>query len=155
MPVRDYCRGDPSTAAPGDSLRAAAQEMEKRGVGCLVVVDGTEQPIGMITDRDIALGVLREGLDPEDTAVERVMHEPVITVTGKASLGVALRFMRQNGLRRIPVVDNQTGRLLGLFTCDDFLQLASAELEGVAEVVRSQFPAELSGRRALAAETRE
>jgi CBS domain-containing protein len=58
--------------------------------------------------------------------------------------------MHVDGVRRIPVVDGD-GRLVGLFTADDALQLLSSELAGLAEAVRSQFPADLTSGHALPA----
>jgi CBS domain-containing protein len=58
--------------------------------------------------------------------------------------------MRSDGVRRVPVVDD-AGKLVGILTADDVLQLAASELAGVAELVRSQFPADIEGGHALPA----
>lgn len=142
MPIRDYCRGDPVTATAEESIREAAKRMDACGVGCLVVVDGANRPIGMVTDRDLALRVLRRGIDPGSTPLEAIMHAPVVTVSESAPVAVAVRFMRQNGLRRVPVVDGQTGVMSGIISSDDLLQLVASELTACADVARQQFPAE-------------
>ena len=145
MSVRDYCRGMPHTARAGDSLRDAAARMDSLGVGCLVVIDDARRPIGMLTDRDVALRVLRSRLDPDAVTIGDVMHASVVTVTEKAPVAVAIRFMRNNGLRRIPVVDPTRGEIRGLLTCDDLLPLLSSELTAAANVVRAQSPPGLRG----------
>jgi CBS domain-containing protein len=145
VPAKDYCRPDPSTVAPEEPIRDAAQRMQAHGVGSLVVVDEDGCPIGMLTDRDIVLSTVRRHLDAESTPVREVMHAPVVTVTGGAPLGVAIRFMRQHSLRRIPVVDHRTGRLEGILASDDVVQILSDELSGAAELMRSQFPTGLAG----------
>lgn len=138
MAVRDYCRTDPHTARPDDSVRDAAKRMDSLDVGCLVVVDDEGRPVGMVTDRDVAIRVLRGRLDADATPLRDFMQAPVIQVTEKAPLAVAVRFMRRNAMRRIPVVDPETGRLTGLITGDDMLPLLARELTAAVGVVRAQ-----------------
>jgi CBS domain-containing protein len=142
MPIGDYCRREPVTATPGESIQDVARRLDAEGVGCAIVVDAERRPVGVATDRDIALRVLRRGLDPATTEIQAVMHEPAVTMTRNAPLAVAGRFMRQNGLRRIPVVESDSGALFGVIASDDLLQLAAAELSACAAVARQQFPAE-------------
>jgi CBS domain-containing protein len=149
MPISEYCRTDPVTGAPGDSVQEAAKRMDAAGVGCLVVVDEARRPLGMLTDRDIALRVLRSRLDPTRATVGDLMNAPAVTVSDRAPVAVAARFMRANGLRRIPVIDHRDGTLLGIVASDDLLQLIASELASCAEVARRQFPADLAGDHAL------
>jgi CBS domain-containing protein len=142
MPVRNYCRLAPCTASPEESIENAARRMDARGIGSLVVVDAKERPIGMLTDRDIVLSSVRGSLDAAATPVREIMREPVTAVTAEAPIGVAIRFMRQYGVRRILVVNKRSGRLEGIVTADDVVQLLSHELSGAAELIRSQFPAD-------------
>jgi CBS domain-containing protein len=149
MAVRDYCRRDPVTVTPDQSVREAAQRMQAHGVGMLVVVDAEGRPVGALTDRDVTIRLVRRGRDADTTPVEAVMNSEVSVVSEAASLEVALRRMRADAVRRMPVVDGE-GRLVGIVTLDDALQLISSEIAGVAEVVRAQFPADTSGAHALA-----
>lgn len=148
MAVRDFARAKAVTAAAEESIREAARRMDSHGVGCLVVVDAEERPVGMLTDRDIVVRVLRRRRDPDATRVGDVMQQDVTVVRESTPLVVAVRRMRRDGLRRTPLVDEQ-GRLCGIITSDDVLQLLSSELAGIAEAVRSQFPAEPDRDRAL------
>lgn len=140
MPIRDYCRREPSTARPDESIRDAAKRMDAVGVGCLVIVDGEGRPAGIVTDRDVALRVLRKRLDADATPVREIMNKPVVTVTADAPVAVALRLMRTHALRRLPVVESRGGRLIGIVTCDDMLDLISTELAAAADAVRGQMP---------------
>ncbi len=148
MAVRDFCRRSPCTATPDESIREAAKRMDARGVGSLVVVDAEGKPVGMLTDRDIVMRVLRRRLDPDETTVGSVMQGEVSHVREAAPLEVAVRRMRSDAVRRIPVVDD-SGKLAGILTSDDVLQLAASELAGVSEAIRSQFPTDLEGGHAL------
>jgi CBS domain-containing protein len=148
MSIRGYCRQAPQTARGEDSVRDAALRMDALGVGCLVIVDESERPVGIVTDRDIGVRVLRAGLDPDATRLRDLEGAPLVALTERASLAVAMRFMRQHGIRRIPVTDAESGRLIGLLTSDDLLPLLSGELASAAAVVRAQFPAlPAAGRR--------
>jgi CBS domain-containing protein len=148
MPVGDFCRREPCTATAGESIREAAKRMDARGVGCLVVVDAEGKPVGMLTDRDLVMRGLRRRRDPDSTTVGELMHDDVTRVREAAPLEVAIRRMRSDAVRRIPVVDD-AGRLVGILAADDVLQLAASELAGVAEAIRTQFPADREGGHAL------
>jgi len=150
MPVKNYCRLAPATASPEESIEDAAARMDARGIGSLVVVNADERPIGMLTDRDVVLATVRGRLDAGATPVSEIMHAPVVTVTAESPIGVATRFMRRHGVRRILVVDDRSGRLEGILTADDVVLLLSNELSGAAELIRSQFPADPGGGHELA-----
>jgi CBS domain-containing protein len=151
MPVASYCRRDAKTASADESLRDAAKRMDAAGVGSLVVVGEGNRPIGVVTDRDVVLAVLRRGLDPATTPVSEILERAAISVTEQASLAVAIRMMRQGGVRRLPVVDGKTGEVVGVLASDDVLQLLAAELGAASDVVRYQLPPELRGQRAIRA----
>jgi CBS domain-containing protein len=124
--------------------------MAARGVGSLVVVDPEGRPLGMLTDRDVVMRVLRRRRDPDGTTLGSVLHAEVSTVREAAPLEVGIRRMRADGLRRLPVVD-EGGRLVGILAADDVLQLDASELAGIAEAVRAQFPRDLDAAHALGA----
>jgi CBS domain-containing protein len=138
MAIGDYCRRDVRTVGIGETLRAAARKMEAEGVGCLVALEGT-RPRGVLTDRDVMLRVLRDGLDADATGVESALTEDPVTVNESSSLRVAAIVMRRRGLRRLPVVDSK-GQLVGLIARDDLLGVVSRELVDVAAAVAAQTP---------------
>jgi len=111
-----------------------------RSVGCLVVVDQCERPVGIITDRDLAMRVVAEGRDSDMTSVAEVMTAPAGCVDELTSIEQALKLMRQGGFRRLPVVDSTTGRLGGIFTLDDILMRLSAEFQDVGKLIGSEAP---------------
>ena len=139
MPIADFCHEQPSVVRPGESLRTAARRMAEDGVGCLVVVDDERRPVGMITDRDVVMRGLRRRLDLDATPVSQVMTGDVTTIAGFIEREVAVRRLRAEGIRRIPVVD-EAHRLVGIFSIDDALQAFAECATEVAAVARSQFP---------------
>jgi CBS domain-containing protein len=138
MPIGDYCQRDVRTIAAGEMLREAAKRMAEEGVGSLVVLQG-RHPRGVLTDRDIALRVLRAGADPDTTtALEAVGGDPIV-VHDTSPLRAASAVMRRTALRRLPVVDAE-GELVGVIALDDLLRLVAKEVSGVADVVAAQAP---------------
>lgn len=137
MSVGDHCRRDFSRAQAGETIREAAMRMKDEDAGCLVIVDDDDRPIGMLTDRDIAMQVLRRNRDPDETSIGEVMHEEITSLWEAAPLLTAFRRMRTDGLRRIPVTGDK-GELVGVMEWDDSLGIIATELAQVARVASSQ-----------------
>lgn len=112
--------------------------MREHRVGALIVVDEGDRPVGLVTDRDLVLRVLKEGKDPETTPLEGLMSQPVITVNRNASLLEATGLIRRHLVRRLPIVD-EAGRSCGMITADDLLFELANELKCLAEVERRGF----------------
>lgn len=140
MAIRSHCVRMVRTALPAETVRAAAQRMQAERVGCLVVTED-ERPIGIVTDRDVALAILCDDADPERVRVRDVMRSPAVSVPLDASLEAAVRALRTATVRRIVVVD-EAGRPAGVFAADDLLRLLATEIEDLAEAVHAQLSAE-------------
>ena len=126
------------TASPKDSLAHAAKLMEQNNVGAIVITE-RNRPIGIVTDRDLALGALVRGFGSEDH-VQIVMAYPVSTIRDDESILDATRQMMELGVRRLPVVD-KLERLVGIVTLDDLLLLLGRELHNMSEGVRAEVQA--------------
>ncbi len=109
-----------------ESVHVAAHRMDARNVGALVAVDGENRPIGILTDRDLALRVLGAAKDPGATRVRDVWTPDPITIRVDLSVEEALARMRSRGVRRLPVVDD-AGALVGIVTLHDILGLLVEE----------------------------
>lgn len=143
MSIVSICQRNVDTARPDETVQAAAQRMATRAVGTLVVVDDLQRPIGMITDRDLALRVLAVGADPLDTCLRDVMTGHVEVLRDDGSIEDALTAMRSAGVRRLPLVD-RSGRLTGIVSLEDVLALLSREMAEVGSFLRRTAPAELA-----------
>jgi CBS domain-containing protein len=104
----------------------AAQQMRDRRVGC-VVVSREGRPVGILTDRDLALRVVALGRDPESTRVSQVVTFEAVSLHRTDTIETALSRMRQFGVRRLPIVDD-AGMITGIVTADDLLPLLAHEL---------------------------
>ena len=143
MTIWRICQRDVDTAAVAEDIHAAAQRMESRCVGTLVVLDEHEHPIGIVTDRDIALRVVGQGRNPEETSVGDVMTRSLRTLPEGAPVSGALAAMQAEGVRRLPVVD-EAGLLVGMVSLDDVVGQLAEELGHVAEVVGASSPRSLA-----------
>jgi predicted transcriptional regulator len=136
------------TTAP---LKDAAALMRARHVGALVVTvmqGEREQAVGMITDRDLAIEALSRGLDAGEVRVGQVASRHLASVPGTAGIAEAVAVMRQAGVRRL-LVTEQEGQLAGFVSSDDLLDALAAELSGLAEALRSGITRESAERGAI------
>ena len=141
MMIGQVCNPNVVTIEVGSSVYAAARLMREYHVGALVVVEDTGDgpvPRGVITDRDIVVGlVAKEVTDLEGIQVEEVITRPLQTIDFTESLGDAAERMRENGIRRLPVVDGE-GKLVGILALDDVLGALHETLDDLVAVVLGQ-----------------
>ncbi|HEU4944499.1 MAG TPA: CBS domain-containing protein [Solirubrobacterales bacterium] len=127
-------------ATPDSSAISVARQMRDQRVGSVVIVDSAGGPVAMVTDRDLALRVFAEGLDPE-TAVGDHASRPLVCGEPAMGLDEAAALMVQHRVRRLPVVD--AGRLAGIVTLDD-IAVRTGDLEVAqrmtAEVIEGALP---------------
>jgi uncharacterized protein (DUF2267 family) len=93
--------------------------------------------VGIVTDRDLALAVIAEGVEPRDTPLSSVMHQPVASIDAEADIDEAIALMQANGCRRLPVLAD--GRLVGIVTFDDLLMSGILDPQASAGVVRAEL----------------
>ena len=121
-----------------DSLvQDAARLMRAHHVGDLVVAeerDGRRIPIGILTDRDIVIEVIAEGVDLSSVAIGDVMSFKLLTAREEDDTFDTIKAMQTKGVRRLPVVDKQ-GRLVGIVTIDDLIDLLAETLMDVAQLI--------------------
>ena len=127
---------NPYFCLPIDNVISVAELMKRENVGSVPVVDNdkAQKLIGIITDRDLALKVVGEGLEAKSTNVEAVMTRKVVTCRTDDELQVALDAMSENQLRRIVIVDN-VNKVLGIISQADVATRAN-QPEKTAEVVK-------------------
>lgn len=129
MHVERFMTKDPIACNVNEPVEAVARLMRDKGVGCVVCLrDG--RVAGIVTDRQLTVGVLAEGL-ASDTAVEDVMTPNPATVTLEDNVFSVVDTMRSAGVvRRLPVVDDER-RLLGLVSISDVAIIAQDLVDAV------------------------
>jgi CBS domain-containing protein len=146
MQVGDICSRNVVTVRELDELTAAAQLMRQKHIGYLVVIepkvgDNALAPVGVITDRDIVVGVVARETDPRALKVGDVMTRQPVLVREESPISAALHHMREIGVRRLPVVD-RGGGLVGVLSLDDVLEGLAEELMDVASSIRHELKVE-------------
>jgi CBS domain-containing protein len=127
------------TAGGEDTLRSVGELMRDRNVGSVVVCDG-DRPIGVITDRDLALAVVADRVDPDDLA-QSYASTPIVTGEVEMDIEEAVALMIQHRIRRLPVTESEL--LVGIVTIDD-LAVRAGDLhlaqQITAEVAKAALP---------------
>lgn len=127
------------TAESGDSLRRVGELMRDQNVGSVVVCDNG-RPVGVITDRDLALAVVADQVDAADVAGEHASR-PLVTGEVQMDIEEAVALMIQHRIRRLPVTDGE--ELVGIVTIDD-LAVRAGDLHQAqqitAEVAKAALP---------------
>jgi CBS domain-containing protein len=110
----------PVCCLPDDLATEAAELMKNEHVGSIPVIEDeqTQKLVGIVTDRDLVIKIMAEGLDAKSTKVETVMTRKVVTCSPEDDLQKAVDAMAENQLRRIPIVDDDN-KILGIIAQAD------------------------------------
>jgi CBS domain-containing protein len=126
--IRNLMTEKPCSIDADKSVAYAAKMMRDEDVGLAPIVEG-DKLIGTLTDRDIAIRVVAEGKDPQQTTVREVASTSLVTIDPQQDLDEALRLMAKHQVRRLPVVE-EDGRLVGVVAQADIAREAEAAKTG-------------------------
>ena len=136
MKLNDIFSRNVITAAPEERLAEVACKMQEHSVGTVVIVEH-QRPVGIVTDRDLALALGARRLSPH-TEVQDVMTRHVLAIPEDTSIYTATQFMREREVRRLPIVDRED-HLVGIVTLDDLLRFLGRELYNLAEGIKHEM----------------
>jgi CBS domain-containing protein len=139
MSVVHICTKEVDLAKPGETVQVAAHRMFDRNAHTLVVLDEDRRPIGILTDRDLAVRVVAHRRDAGTTLVSEVMTRHVFTVDEAASVEKALSQMRAHQVKRLLVIDLD-GRLVGLLSLDEVLEFLAKEFRIIRQLIDRDGP---------------
>jgi CBS domain-containing protein len=117
MKLKEIMTAEVLTISPSASLKDAAKKMLKEDVGSLPVCDD-DQIVGIVTDRDIAIRGVAQGLDPEHAQVREVMTAEVCACSSESDIEAACELMERKQIRRLLVVD-ENDSAVGLVSLGD------------------------------------
>lgn len=126
--IQDVMSKEVQYVGPTDTIRRAAQLMEQFNVGALPVLDG-DALVGMITDRDIAIRSSAKGKDPESDRVGNVMSPDASTCHAGQGVDEVLAAMGELQIRRVPVIDQASHRVVGMVSLGDLARTPSHKVE--------------------------
>ena len=150
MSIGELCKRAVVVATRYETARNVARRMKEYGVGTVVVVDekpgAGRRPVGIVTDRDLVLRVLAvPGIDADACIVGSIMSPHLMSASEGEDVDPVITRMRENGIRRMPVV-NRGGGLEGIIAYDDLFAFLVEREAGLARVVHNE---EVSERRRL------
>ena len=148
MPIGELAVRQVVIAPRETAVLEAAKLMRRYHVGDIVITserDGKRVPLGIVTDRDIVLEVLAQGVDAEKVTVGDIMAANLVTVRENEGVLQTIQLMRAKGARRAPVVD-QEGALVGIVSADDFIELLAGELSDLAKLISREQKQEVETR---------
>jgi CBS domain-containing protein len=149
MAIGEICNREVVIVAREAPVPEAARLMRQYHVGDLVVVDelaGPRRPVGIVTDRDIVVEVVAMQVAPETLRVGDIMSAELATVRETEGVFETIRYMRDKGIRRLPVVDRD-GWLQGIVTLDDLLLLLAEEMGELARLIGREMDREQATRK--------
>ena len=125
--INDSMNANPCVIEADKPVSYAAKMMRDEDVGFAPIVEG-DRLVGSLTDRDIAIKVVAEGRDPDETSVREVATSNLITVDPEDDLDEAMRLMARHQVRRLAVVEGS--RLVGVVAQADVARDVKAKQTG-------------------------
>jgi CBS domain-containing protein len=120
MKVKHVMTKDPSCCLPSDPAPRAATIMRNENAGSVPVVEDAEgrKVVGIVTDRDLCMGIVAENREPGSVTVGECMTTTVVTCSANDAMAKVTELMKDNQIRRVPVVD-EAGALVGIVAMAD------------------------------------
>jgi len=141
MTAGELCVRQVAVVQKHETVVEAARCMREHHVGCVVVVEersGDYFPIGILTDRDIVVGIVAK--DPgylNKLTVGDVMASDLTTAREGESVAEVFKRMRSRSIRRVPVI-SERGALQGILSVDDLIAYLCEELTDLAKLIAHQ-----------------
>ena len=148
----EFCNREVVIGQELEHVTEVARRMREHHVGSVVIVQQSAQgptPIGVLTDRDIVLGLV--AVDPsylERAIVKDLLPGKLVTVGEDASLYEVIVRMRSHGIRRLPVVSD-AGTLVGIIAFDDLVVHLGEELQRLGSLIEREVDSESKRRPGL------
>ena len=137
--ISDVMTRDVQSVSPQETVRRAAEMMDRLNVGSLPVCDG-QKLVGIVTDRDITVRATAAGRAPDEARVGEVMTDQLRWCFDDQSVEEVMQQMSDTQIRRVPVIDHDTQQLIGIVSLGDLATKHSAQVDRTLENISS--PAE-------------
>ncbi len=150
MRIGEICTREVVYCERHTGIVEVAQLMRRHHVGDVIVADAvgdTLRPVGIVTDRDLAVEVLAQRADPDALTAHDLMSQDLELVREGEHVYDAIVRMREHGVSRLPVID-ECDALIGVLTADDVNEFLAEELTLVAGIVPRQIAHEKTARSA-------
>ena len=140
MKVRDILGtkgGGVATIRAEAAISTVVRRLRLEGIGALVVSEDDAQVVGIISERDIVIGLADQGAELLEKRVIDLMSTPVKTCSPEVSIKDVMAIMTRSRVRHLPVVEG--GRLVGIISIGDVVKNRMEEVELEAGVLRDAY----------------
>lgn len=134
IPVKDVMSSPVVTVFEDDSVEHVAKLIAERDVGSIVVIDREGKPVGLITERDIAIRVAAKNLLPSKVKAREAMSSPLRTIGPETDITEAANRMKEYGVRRLIIMEK--GKMAGIVSSRDIVSITPALIEIIIEKAR-------------------
>ena len=124
--VRDLMRKNPYTVAESASIQDTARIMNEKKVSSLVILDKDNNPVGLVTERDLVRKVCVNDLPTSRVSNKEIMSSPLITIASESSVSTATDLMLKNNVRHLLVIENESkysNQPIGIITPLDLVRI--------------------------------
>ncbi len=132
--VRDIMTSPVITSLEQDNIEHVAKLMSTKNIGGVIITDKENNPVGIITERDIVKRVTAKNLVPKEVKAKDVMSSPVVTVNPDVDINEVARKMSKLDIRRLAVMNK--GKLEGIVASKDIVAVMPGIIEIIAEKAR-------------------
>ncbi|HEV8583518.1 MAG TPA: CBS domain-containing protein [Methylomirabilota bacterium] len=138
MKIKHVMTKDPTSCLPSDTAQDAAGIMRDQDAGVVPVIENEQslKLVGVVTDRDLCMNIVAEGRDPRTTKVDECMTQTVVSASPQDSIEKATDLMRENQIRRIPIVDEQH-HLVGIVSMADLVGRSNVKTTETHETLKT------------------
>ena len=133
MRVKECMSSNVIKVEPDEKISQVANLMKENDIGCIPVCDKENKVVGFITDRDIVIRCVANNENCSNTKVSEVMQKHIIKTTADTDIEEATRVMKENQIRRLPVIDN--GKIVGVLSIGDLARCDEISTKEVGEAV--------------------
>jgi CBS domain-containing protein len=138
MRVKHVMTKDPTSCVASDTAQKAASIMRAEDAGIVPVIENeqSQKVVGVVTDRDLCMNVVAEGRDPRTVRAEECMTTTVVTCSPNDAVEKTMELMKENQIRRVPVVD-EGRKLLGIVSLADVVSRAELKTTQTHETLKT------------------
>ena len=113
------------TISKDQNVRQALILMSEKNIGATIIVDNSDFPIGIFSERDYARKIILKGKSSKDTLLDEVMTKELITITRDYKIDQCMEIMNEKKIRHLPVLENK--KIVGIISIGDLLKIMIKE----------------------------